>query len=279
MDKTRGRGPDAGPDDVTHVGLVARTTTLIDTGVDRPAVVDDGLSALVAFHDDIRTVLQDLDGIARGIIVDDDAIAAVRDFLTGPLTWHDEDEEVTLLARLRRRRVWSVQLTHVTAGHEKLEDLLDHLVPLLDDVAAHRAAVIDDATRLRALLTGHLHLEEEFLFPLVRRTFDTDALIEMGAEIESRHQRRRGKASATSTATGPAVAEATRNEATLVTPVPPPDLVATRFRVVTTTPASPAKPTPKPAARRSPIRAAPRPLPATASVSLRSISGSAVDDD
>jgi len=64
---------------------------------------------------------------------------------------------------------------------------------LLDALPGRRADVRDAATRLRALLVGHLALEEQHLFPLVRRVFDTDALVEMGAEIAARHARREGR--------------------------------------------------------------------------------------
>jgi hemerythrin-like domain-containing protein len=185
-----------GPEDVTQVGRVAPTGTRIETGIERPAVVDvdDGVAMLLAFHADIRRALDDLDAVASGAITDPDSVAAVRDFLSGPLAWHDEDEEVTILARLRRRRVWSIQLTHVTGGHEKLEDLLDDLVPLFDTLPTSRPVLREAATRLRALLVGHLALEEQHLFPLVRRVFDRDALVEMGAEIAARHARREGRA-------------------------------------------------------------------------------------
>lgn len=185
-----------GPEDVTQVGHAAPTETRIETKIERPAIADadDGVAMLLAFHADIRRALDDLDAVADGSVRDPARIMAVRDFLQGPLTWHDEDEEVTILARLRRRRVWSIQLTHVTGGHEKLEDLLDDLIPLFDTLPGSRPVLREAATRLRALLVGHLALEEQHLFPLVRRVFDNDALVEMGAEIASRHARREGRA-------------------------------------------------------------------------------------
>jgi hypothetical protein len=98
-------------------------------------------------------------------------------------------------------------------------------------------------------MVGHLRLEEEFLFPLVRQTFDAATLQEMGDEIAARHARRRAR-----------VASAVPSTSTTTTE-PAGAVTAARLRV---TPASP------------PPRA--RPLPATASTSLLSRSGSAVDD-
>jgi hemerythrin-like domain-containing protein len=184
-----------GPDDITQVARVAPTGTRIETKIERPPVddADDGVAMLLGFHGEIRRALDDLDGVATGAINDPIQVAAVRDFLRGPLAWHDEDEEVTILARLRRRRVWSLHLTHVSGGHEKLEDLLDDLVPLFDTLPVSRPVLREAAARLRALLVGHLALEEQHLFPLVRRVFDHDTLVEMGAEIAARHARREGR--------------------------------------------------------------------------------------
>jgi len=184
------------PNERTQVQGLSAPSTRIDTKIERPAV-RDGLDDLIDFHDEIRRALNTLERVAAGDVADAGDIEDLRDFLTGPLTWHDEDEEVSLLARLRRRRVWSEHLTHVAAGHEKLEDLLDELVPLLDRLPDSRAALRDGAPTLRALLTGHMKLEEDFLFPLVRKTFDDDAIADMGAEIRSRHQRRRAQQSGT----------------------------------------------------------------------------------
>lgn len=166
-----------------------RERASVVTQLERPAV-RDVLDELLDFHAEIHAMLVQLDRVGFDVDVD---VNALRSFLTGPLTWHDEDEEVTVLARLRRRRQWNEHLDHVTAGHEKLEDLLDRIVPLLDYLPASGQRLREATAQLRGLLVGHMKLEEEFLFPLARASFDLDSLADMRAEVHARHQRRRAR--------------------------------------------------------------------------------------
>ena len=158
------------------------------------------LKDLLAFHAEIRAALTALLGFIadarRGVIDESDATFLAR-FFSGPLLWHDEDEEVSVLRRLRHAPLSAAQLALVEAthrGHDKMETLLESVVPVLEKLARKRTDVSltdleQEARALRSLLEGHLTLEEQNLFPLAAQVFTAEDLACVRKEIDARHGR------------------------------------------------------------------------------------------
>ncbi len=157
------------------------------------------LERLTAFHVEIRramAALTDLfDAASRGA-PDPRAASALREFFAGPLLWHDEDEEVGLFPRLRRVELADAERAVIDAtsrGHDRMEELLEHLGPLLAGLIAGSctgpdlAAGAVEARALRNLLDAHMRLEEESLFPLAAQRLGRDELDELGREMDARH--------------------------------------------------------------------------------------------
>lgn len=157
------------------------------------------LERLTSFHVELRAALA-----ALSALFDDastgapDARAAQRlvELFTGPLLWHDEDEEVGLLPRLRRLALGETERAIIDAtsgGHDRMEELLEHLGPLLSRMAAGTCAREDvdagaaQARALRNLLDAHMKLEEEALFPLAAQRLGHDELEALGREMDARH--------------------------------------------------------------------------------------------
>jgi hemerythrin-like domain-containing protein len=160
---------------------------------------------LVAFHGEIRAALARLEGLMiaakRGEVDRSTATFLVR-FFDGPLLWHDEDEEVSLMRRLRHQTLSATQEALVDAahrGHERMEALLDELLVELRQMASgapvtEMAAFDRNGRSLCALLGGHMALEEVSLFPLVADLLSEEELDDMQREIEARHGRSSGSA-------------------------------------------------------------------------------------
>ena len=157
------------------------------------------LERLTAFHADMRAATAALtelfDGATRGRF-DQGEAKRLDVFFRGPLLWHDEDEEVGLLPRLRRVAVKDSERAIIDAtsrGHDRMEELLEHLGPLLSALAAgagsppELAAGAAEARALRTLLEGHMRLEEESLFPLAAQQLTHAELDDLGREMEARH--------------------------------------------------------------------------------------------
>ncbi|MCC7071985.1 MAG: hemerythrin domain-containing protein [Deltaproteobacteria bacterium] len=157
------------------------------------------LARLTAFHAEIResmAVLTTLfDAASRGAL-DKGKALQLREFFSGPLLWHDEDEEVGLFPRLRRVELSDAERAIIDAtsrGHDRMEELLEHLGPLMTAMAAGTCASPDllagaaEARALRNLLDAHMKLEEESLFPLAAARLSRDDLDDLDREMDARH--------------------------------------------------------------------------------------------
>jgi hypothetical protein len=167
-------------------------------GAGRPD--DEGLRALMSFHGEIRAALTRLTGLANGSDTTPEATAhALVRFFEGPLSWHDLDEEVSLLPRLRRLAEKPADLDEmleaVAEDHEALESYIDRLLPHLAAVSAREAApdhgLLLAATRdLKRMLMRHLALEEQTLFPLALALLPAEEKRALGAELRRRRAAR-----------------------------------------------------------------------------------------
>lgn len=157
------------------------------------------LERLIRFHSDIREATAALtalfDAASRGAL-DRGKAQRLREFFTGPLLWHDEDEEVGLFPRLRRTDLADSERAIIDAtsrGHDRMEELLEHLGPLLTSMAAGTGASAElvagaaEARALQTLLDGHMKLEEESLFPMAARRLSKAELDGLADEMDARH--------------------------------------------------------------------------------------------
>ncbi|OGQ13619.1 MAG: hypothetical protein A2138_08440 [Deltaproteobacteria bacterium RBG_16_71_12] len=176
--------------------------------IDQPPTSGSGtegpLERLIRFHAEIREATASLtallDAASRGAVergtIDRGQAQRLREFFAGPILWHDEDEEVGLFPRLRRVELTDGERAVIEAssrGHDRMEELLEHLGPLLTAIAAgagagaELAAGAAEARALHTLLDGVMKLEEEALFPLAARRLSRADLEELAAEMDARH--------------------------------------------------------------------------------------------
>lgn len=157
---------------------------------------NDALSAIFRFHGRIRAALFELDSLAVLLHPDDEQRARadkLMDFFTGPLVWHDIDEETSLMPRLRRRvqaEELETVLDRVSEQHEAMETTIEHLLPALRDFAEGRvggAGLSDLAEQLHDVLEPHLSLEEHDLLPFARLVLTDEDLAAIATEVKSRH--------------------------------------------------------------------------------------------
>jgi hemerythrin-like domain-containing protein len=174
-----------------------------DASTQRSRLPITPLDELEAFHAQIRRALTSLRVLvneARKEHLQAPEAAHLHEVFDGPLLWHDEDEEVSLLPRLRRtdlteeeRRV--VERCH--RGHDRLESLVDEIVPEVLKLARGEPFDLDllerDAIALENLLASHFELEERQLFPLARKRLKQPDLEAIRDEIHARHGTRRGR--------------------------------------------------------------------------------------
>lgn len=169
---------------------------------DGPAWPDDPLRALLSFHGRIRAALKSLaslgDAAAAGGL-DPMVARALYDFFTGPVMWHDVDEERSLMPRLKRvRHPPRVErlLERTSEAHERMETRLADLLPHLDAVAQGRETPDPErlqtaARELDELLLPHLRMEEQEIIPLARLLLSEADLAEMASEMAARLAARR----------------------------------------------------------------------------------------
>ena len=143
----------------------------------RPAAAEagDALDQLLAFHDDIRAALDDLQRLTRGSRRPRQLAAELVTFFEGPFGWHDLDEGTSLFPRLQRlkaRPELEDLLRQLTRSQDVVDQRLAILVPHLREIARGQrpdAILLRTNTRdLLAHLDRHLTLEEEVVFPLAR---------------------------------------------------------------------------------------------------------------
>jgi hemerythrin-like domain-containing protein len=161
----------------------------------------DPLSDLFRFHAKIRNMLQMLGDLGASRVLGAEEIATAEGllhFLRGPLMWHDLDEEASLLRRMRQavKEAEELEVMRVVSeDHERMEETVEALVPVLVRVtegSAHHLRELPDLKRkLAGVLEPHLTMEERKLFPIARRILSNEDLIEMRDEIEAREALRR----------------------------------------------------------------------------------------
>ncbi|MBI1946730.1 MAG: hemerythrin domain-containing protein [Deltaproteobacteria bacterium] len=157
------------------------------------------LERLTRFHAEIREATAALtallDAASKGALARGKA-QHLREFFAGPLLWHDEDEEVGLFPRLRRVELSDSERAVIDAtsrGHDRMEELLEHLGPLVAAMAdgkgdvAELAAGTAEARALQTLLDDVMKLEEEALFPLAAKRLSHADLEELADEMDARH--------------------------------------------------------------------------------------------
>jgi hemerythrin-like domain-containing protein len=161
---------------------------------------DDPFEMLLSFHGEIRRSLDLLDDLARSPEFDQEAGAVAYtlwEFFTGPLLWHDEDEEVSVLKRLRVTHLsamFEALLSVASQNHREMEGRLTDLTPHLEVVMKGQrpdaGALAEAALGLRELLEPHLALEEREIYPFARYFFSDDTRRQIMNEIVGRMRAR-----------------------------------------------------------------------------------------
>ncbi len=153
---------------------------------------------LLECHDRIRSFLA-LALRIPGARAEDPAMVAeaagrVRRYFVEALPLHAQDEEESILPRLRGRDpAVDAALDLMAREHAEHERPLGALVAACERVAlepgrhAELAPAIAAATaELERHFSGHLRREEEIIFPALRRLLDARADAEIGREIRAR---------------------------------------------------------------------------------------------
>jgi hemerythrin-like domain-containing protein len=190
-----------------HVALSGDMTTTDGTDGttgNNGTFVPDPIKDLLLFHRSIRASLETFDRLAAEAETmgrcDPYKAAALYEFFTGPMRWHDVDERETLLRRLARSgdATFRAALDRAAAEHDEVEaavvDVLDHLQAVAG-LAAHTDPILlrNSARRIRAVLEPHLEREERELFPAARKLLTPVARTEMQAELAARRRARETK--------------------------------------------------------------------------------------
>jgi len=173
----------------------------------QPTRDTDPLRELVAFHGRIRLSIARLKELSRlpPALVDVHDARALVTFFRGPLLWHDMDEEAVLMPALRARAhsmsgapVVDDLTRACSRAHERLEGVIDEILPHLDDVADGRAPsdparLAIAAAALEDVLFPHLSLEEREIFPLARRLLAPRDLADIAEAMAARLAARRAR--------------------------------------------------------------------------------------
>lgn len=119
----------------------------------------------------------------------------VARYFTQQLPLHFEAEDFALLPRLFTTTIPTEMMPHLWGlklHHEAIEQALGELVPLWlmlrDSPERHgelAEALAKGGQRLLLLMEMHLHLEEQYLFPLVRAVLSKEVLTELATEVLS----------------------------------------------------------------------------------------------
>lgn len=172
------------------------------TRLGKSAAPGDAVDLLLECHGRIRTFLEISHRIAAERAAPPAEIAAaaarVHRYFTQALPLHAQDEEQSILPRLRGREpAVDRELDTMVREHAEHEDPLAALVSACADLArdpglhAALAPALGDATgALERHFVDHLAREETVVFPAIRRLLDRDADAAIVAEI----RRRRGVA-------------------------------------------------------------------------------------
>lgn len=171
-----------------------------DTQPGRPDT--DPIAVLQAFHGRIRAALRMLNDLAEHptSALEPSVAEHLIEFFTGPLAWHDLDEETTLIPLLRAIPSPPPGLMDavatVSGQHTQMESLVENLLVDLGAVAAGQPRPVPDpfplaAQAFRETFEPHLELEERELFPAARLLLAPEALREIADDLRSRALMRR----------------------------------------------------------------------------------------
>jgi iron-sulfur cluster repair protein YtfE (RIC family) len=168
------------------------------TRLGKPAAQGDAVDLLLECHVRIRTFLGMARRVAEGASAPPDEIAAaaarVHRYFTQALPLHAQDEEDSILPRLRGldpevdREL--ATMVHEHADHARpLEALVGACAALAREPARHAelAAIVGEATaELERHFAAHLAREEAVVFPAMRRLLDGEADAAIVREIRLR---------------------------------------------------------------------------------------------
>jgi hemerythrin-like domain-containing protein len=165
-----------------------------------PQVERDAVNMLLACHQRIRNFtgiavrLADVEG-AGGEEVSN-AAQAVHRYYTVALPLHEADENDSVYPRLRVALSAGADaraLELMVEQHGPIDELVARLVPLWSGLQiepaklpAVRSEVRDYANRLLSLWKEHLSLEEEIVFPLIRKSLTAPDLEAIHREMKQR---------------------------------------------------------------------------------------------
>lgn len=162
-----------------------------------PFPPDDPLLEILRFHAVLRRALDALEEAAASAERGEretERFVELAAFFSGPLRFHDADEESLLMPLLRRVEHpprLERMLDNCTRAHRTLEARLDQLLPHLEAVA--RGAALPDprhlretASALRSLLEAHLKMEEQEVIPLARLLLDEGDLRRLSEALAAR---------------------------------------------------------------------------------------------
>jgi iron-sulfur cluster repair protein YtfE (RIC family) len=157
----------------------------------------DVLQLLLASQEQIRrfTALALQLGQAHGASLTELSGTAdrVARYFTQRMPRHFEAEDFALLPRLFTTTISAEMMRHLWGlklQHEAIEQALGELVPLwlaLRDSPERYAELAESLAhggrQLMLLVEVHIHMEEQYLFPLVRACLPQEALQELAAEV------------------------------------------------------------------------------------------------
>jgi hemerythrin-like domain-containing protein len=158
----------------------------------------DAVDALLECHERIRQMLQLARALAGAVDRPDaevrEAAGRIRRYFAGSLVRHVEDEEHSLVPRLRGRApevdAALDRMAGEHAGHEALRARLVDACAELERrpaaLASLRSELADVSARLTDELAAHLDSEEQVLFPAVRRLLDDGERAAIRAEMRAR---------------------------------------------------------------------------------------------
>ncbi len=165
-----------------------------------PAIERDAVDMLLACHQRIRNFtsiavrLAEIEGAGAEEIAN--AAEAVHRYYTIALPLHEADENESVYPRLRvvlSRDDDAKALELMIEQHGPIDELVAKLVPLWNQLrtrpamlARLQAELRDHAARLLQRWQEHLSLEEEIVFPLIRKSLSGNDLAAIRREMKLR---------------------------------------------------------------------------------------------
>ncbi len=162
---------------------------------------EDAVDLLTGCHQRIRhftgvaVKLAHAQGAAAEEIVQ--AAAGVHRYYSVSLPLHEADEDHTLQPRLRPVADEQVRHALLAMGdqHQAIDELIERLLPLLVLVRNNPHALADVGgemccitNALEEILRAHLQMEEEVIFPAIRKALPESTLAEILHEMQERRK-------------------------------------------------------------------------------------------